>query len=129
MIWTREHDRVLAEIEGLTVERHVFNRHYRDEYPEEFIDDLCYWNMEWDCWVAISHYNLSIADAIRAAEAWVGQDPDVRYYEIGRYLQLTGQPKFHVYAYQGRGFGSKCFIGTSDTPAEALSAALYKAVK
>lgn len=121
MTWTREHDKVLAELEGLKnfVYGEVFNENLYHRDQDEPAGNL----------FEVPRYNLNIADAIRAAEAWVAQAPDARFYDIGRYLNGTDGKKFLVVLSQAHSHGCYNWVGKSDNLAEAIAFALYEAVK
>ncbi|NBW07829.1 MAG: hypothetical protein EBR82_07360 [Caulobacteraceae bacterium] len=139
MIWTREHDRVLAELEGIKVilgenippgtnDPHA-DWEWGADYPDRgelyylFVKDgLTYWRL-------IDNYNMEIADAIRAAEAWVGQDPENRFYDIERRLRESSDKKFTVTLGEVNFDDATRWVGKSDDLAEAIAAALYEAVQ
>ncbi len=121
--WTREHDATLARLEGLDV-RAGYDC-YQDPlsiFPPLTPDELYYW--DGGRYQLAPHYLTDLTAGVRAAEAWVAQDPDYRLWRIERHGGDLVIAELRTFI----GIDWVDYHHSADTPAAALAQALHRAV-
>ena len=132
MMWTREHDALIARIaegvEILTCEQMcdrlevwsaASRKWYHDQYGDAWVKD------DKEVWIPLYAYSTDLVAAVRAAEAWCG-----RHLEDDWYWSLCS-PKYEGWKHEASLIKTsrpkKEFEGLGDTPAAALALAVWDA--